>query len=74
MPEMFGLFTKILALFFYLHFSTQEEQDEEDFMDLDEPLPECTLAFTYGIGKQVAEDYKYDRIIFSQCLFCSEFL
>ncbi|KAJ7386940.1 putative ATP-dependent RNA helicase ddx60 [Desmophyllum pertusum] len=27
-------------------------QDEEDFSALNEPLPECTLAFTHGIGKE----------------------
>ncbi|XP_015768450.1 PREDICTED: probable ATP-dependent RNA helicase DDX60 [Acropora digitifera] len=30
----------------------RDEEDEEDFSALDEPLPECTLAFTHGIGKQ----------------------
>ena len=36
--------------------STQQgEESEEDFSALDEPLPECTLAFTHGIGKQVNE-------------------
>ncbi|KAK2572326.1 putative ATP-dependent RNA helicase DDX60 [Acropora cervicornis] len=30
----------------------QDEEDEEDFSALDEPLPECTLAFTHGIGKK----------------------
>ncbi|XP_044173202.1 probable ATP-dependent RNA helicase DDX60 isoform X1 [Acropora millepora] len=32
--------------------SQQGEGNEEDFSALDEPLPECTLAFTHGIGKQ----------------------
>ncbi|KAK2572321.1 putative ATP-dependent RNA helicase DDX60 [Acropora cervicornis] len=32
--------------------SQQDKGDEEDFSALDEPLPECTLAFTHGIGKQ----------------------
>ena len=36
----------------------QGEEDEEDFSALDEPLPECTLAFTHGIGKQVAQRNK----------------
>jgi len=35
--------------------SQQDEEDEEDFSALDEPLPECTLAFTHGIGKQVTQ-------------------
>ena len=38
--------------------SQQDEEDEEDFSDLDEPLPECTLAFTHGIGKQVTQKNK----------------
>ena len=36
----------------------QGEEDEEDFSALDEPLPECTLAFTHGIGKQVTQKNK----------------
>ena len=33
-----------------------EDQDEEkDHSVSDEPLPECTLAFTHGIGKEVTE-------------------
>lgn len=32
--------------------SQRGEGNEEDFSALDEPLPECTLAFTHGIGKQ----------------------
>ncbi|XP_078360874.1 putative ATP-dependent RNA helicase DDX60 isoform X2 [Oculina patagonica] len=32
--------------------SQQGEQDKEDFSALDKPLPECSLAFTHGIGKQ----------------------
>ena len=35
-----------------------EEEEEEDFSALDEPLPECTLAFTHGIGKQVTQKNK----------------
>ena len=35
-----------------------EEEEEEDFSALDEPLPECTLAFTHGVGKQVNESNK----------------
>ena len=35
--------------------SQQGEEDEEDFSALDEPLPECTLAFTHGIGKEVTQ-------------------
>ena len=39
--------------------STQQgEEIEEDFSALDEPLPECTLAFTHGIGKQVTQRNK----------------
>ena len=39
--------------------STQQgEEIEEDFSALDEPLPECTLAFTHGIGKQVTQKNK----------------
>ena len=38
--------------------SQQDEEDEEDFSALDEPLPECTLAFTHGIGKQVTRRNK----------------
>ena len=34
-----------------------DEQDERDASALNEPLPECTLAFTYGIGKKVANKY-----------------
>ena len=33
----------------------EEQVDEEDFSALDEPLSECTLAITHGIGKEVAE-------------------
>lgn len=36
----------------------QQDQDEEDFSALDEPLPECTLAFTHRIGKQVDKSNK----------------
>ncbi|KAJ7386934.1 putative ATP-dependent RNA helicase ddx60 [Desmophyllum pertusum] len=30
----------------------EEQVDEEDFSALDEPLSECTLAITHGIGKE----------------------
>ena len=36
----------------------RDEEDEEDFSALDEPLPECTLAFKHGIGKQVTQENK----------------
>ena len=39
--------------------SQQGEGNEEDFSALDEPLPECTLAFTHGIGKQVTKKNKW---------------
>ena len=38
--------------------SQRDEEDEEDFSALDEPLPECTLAFTHGIGKEVSQRNK----------------
>lgn len=46
--------------FYYLSriASQQDKGDEEDFSALDEPLPECTLAFTHGIGKQVTQKNK----------------
>ncbi|KAM7443056.1 putative ATP-dependent RNA helicase ddx60 [Porites harrisoni] len=30
----------------------EEEQDDKNLPDLDEPLPQCTLSVTHGIGKQ----------------------
>lgn len=42
----------------------QQDQDEEDFSALDEPLPECTLAFTHRIGKQVDESNKGLPVIY----------
>ena len=38
--------------------SQGDEEDKEDFSALDEPLTECTLAFTHGIGKQVTHRNK----------------
>ena len=33
----------------------EEAQDEQNLTKLDEPLPECTLSFTHGIGNKVGE-------------------
>lgn len=44
-----------------------EEEDEEDFSALDEPLPECTLAFTHRIGNQVDEVIKAACYLFHNC-------
>ena len=54
--------------------SQQDEEGEEDFSALDEPLPECTLAFTHGIGKQVTQRNKratYSRPLGPLCFSLS---
>ena len=34
----------------------EDHDEEENFSVSDEPLPECTVAFTHGIGKKVTQD------------------
>lgn len=33
------------------------EDDGKEFSDPFEPLPECTLAFTHGIGNEVTNEH-----------------
>ena len=61
------IYIYIMCQFYYLSriASQQDKGDEEDFSALDEPLPECTLAFTHGIGKQVTQKNKWLLSTFS---------
>ena len=36
----------------------EEAQDDQTLPDLEEPLPECSLSFTHGIGNQVSNSIK----------------
>ena len=36
----------------------EEAQDDQTLPNLEEPLPECSLSFTYGIGNQVSNSIK----------------
>lgn len=36
----------------------EEEQDDQSLPDLEEPLPECSLSFTHGIGNQVSNSIR----------------